>query len=308
MSTTFDFSTFKYKEVIQDINKWKVLKGKEAKQIVHEIAFMVKERLTLNEVCNYGINEKVYIPSFIEDNSGLLFHFIPGGKFTFGLSEREETLLKMSGIDFDLSLMKPAKDIWVKPFFITRFPIIANFVNEHITTDPDLFRPVFGNEEEDSVCPMYLTLEEIHQLFGKFGFKIPGEVQLEYALRGGGNTLFYLGDELPQDRAVIGNSLCCNEFSDGEINNRYANLFGLVGVSIGEWCCDKWYPSHANMYDDSPYTDSSTSEYVIKGGAAAFWPWQNPEEWILAISAMRSSSEGLEDTTCGVRALLDISI
>ena len=42
------------------------------------------------------------------------------------------------------------------------------------------------------------------------------------------------------------------------------------------------------------------SRYLF-GPYNIFWPWQSDDEWILCASAMRRSSETLEEDTCGAR-------
>jgi hypothetical protein len=75
-----------------------------------------------------------------------------------------------------------------------------------------------------------------------------------------------------------------------------ANGFGLRSLFFGEWCRDRWRPSH------EPSSPENLDEWVVRGGAARFWPWQD-EEWVGAMSAMRMPSSRTGGAPCAFRVV-----
>jgi hypothetical protein len=77
-------------------------------------------------------------------------------------------------------------------------------------------------------------------------------------------------------------------------------------MQIGEWCSNKFtddYNSYENIIENSKLLPRA-----IRGGAASLYPWQDDYEWALCISAMRRSSEDLEDGTCGARFMKELNL
>lgn len=169
-----------------------------------------------------------------------------------------------------------------------------------------MFRPDFKNEEDDEVA-IYLLREELESLHEELRFNLPSEAQWEYACRGGTEALFlYFGDSLP-DEVTLDTQVFLSIFNDEDRNARASNPFGLVGLHVGEWCEDSFRDDYGDAsLSDVPIRDGPP--YVVRGGAAALWPWQSGDEWILCASAMRRSSATLEDGTCGARLVSPVNL
>ena len=117
---------------------------------------------------------------------------------------------------------------------------------------------------------------------------------------GRATTLFYFGSALP-DKATLGDKILLTNFNaDVAGDVAVANPFGLVGTLTGSWCLERYTPAgqppgRGQNQDNGPY--------VVRGGGAIFWPWQNQSEWMMCMSAMRMSSDDFEDSTCAAQVV-----
>jgi formylglycine-generating enzyme required for sulfatase activity len=163
-------------------------------------------------------------------------------------------------------------------------------VRQTISVDTARVRPQFQGPE--AVRPMYLLRREVDSLRAAFGFSLPREEQWEAACRGGTQTLFFFGDELPEDRAVL------ESWVTSDLTRGKPNPFGLLGLFVGEWCADRWRPSYGKS--------KPSKDFVVRGGGSAFWPWQD-SEWAFCVSAMRMPSSDLSNALCGARFVVEPS-
>ncbi|PZC53124.1 hypothetical protein LH53_00740 [Mesotoga sp. TolDC] len=116
-----------------------------------------------------------------------------------------------------------------------------------------------------------------------FGYRLPTEVEWEYAARGGnrskgykysgGNNVAnvalywqnsgdqYLTGDRDWDRIVENN--CCTQ----EVGSKTANELGIYDMSgnVWEWCSD-WYGNYSSSEKTNPYNDSG-SDRVYRGGS-----------------------------------------
>jgi hypothetical protein len=109
-------------------------------------------------------------------------------------------------------------------------------------------------------------------------YRLPSEVQWEYACRSGTKTMFYFGEELTKEVANFGNSV--RETTDVE---KYpANAWGLYDMhgNVWEWCADHWRNKlKTPLKSSNPYLSSnSDADRVMRGGS-----------WILAPSRCGSA-------------------
>jgi len=283
-----------------DLTIWLGLEEGAQDSIIHDFNHILGHDYLFQYVRSYSDTPSLRIATFLHLPTEMEFNLIIGGSFDMGFSLQEEKAARAINYDLPFSpdFMRPVHTVQVKPFLMSRFPITSSFAQKHIEFAPDVFRPEFG-ESDDDIVPIYLTREEIDSLKAKFGFQLPSEAQWEYACRGGTKTLFYFGDNLP-DETTLENRILLYNFNDTDACNKAANPFGLVGMAVGEWCEDLFHNDFTNASGNDQPVDAGPP-YVIRGGAAALWPWQECDEWILCISAMRRSSDTLEDGTCGAR-------
>ena len=293
-------------QALFDIEAWLSLTVYEQDAVIREVAVTLESEFFYEGMINYSFIDSLRIPTFRHLLTGLEMNMVIGGTFNMGLSENEEKAAReiTSSFSFDIELMRPTHTVQIQPFLMTKFPILDKFAQNYIELDENLFRPEFGGP--DDVIPVYLTRNEIRMLSDSLGFCLPSESQWEYAYRAKTETLFYFGNSLPEDEVLETQILLCN-YSNYQVNQKAATPFGFVGMCIGEWCED----SFAGSYDVRRTNDAPLLKgppYVVRGGAAALWPWQDCDEWTLCMSAMRSSSEVLEDETCGARLVKRLQI
>jgi formylglycine-generating enzyme required for sulfatase activity len=292
-------------DALSDLGAWLSLGPREQDALVSEVGAALGPRFAHRRTARYGGGASFRVPTFEHRPSGVVFNLIVGGRFRMGLSASEERAALGVGPDLApyADWMRPARDFSVRPFLMSRFPVLDSLAREHVTLDPELFRPEFAEQEGDRV-PVYLARGEVEALTAKLGFGLPSEAQWEYACRGGTSSLFHFGDALPDEETLETRILLYN-FNDEGANDAAANPFGLVGLHVGEWCED----SFAEDYGGHPGSDEPVRggpPYVVRGGAAALWPWQSGDEWVLCASAMRRGSDTLEDGTCGARLVTSL--
>lgn len=231
------------------------------------------------------------LPEFTHGPTGTRWVYIPGGTFSMGLSEEEEEAARSIEDPPPLSIeeMRPVRRVEVAPFLVMKAPVSWALADGVIGPRDLSQRPSFGAVRD--LSPAYLTRPEVDDLCLKLGFGLPSESQWEYMCRGGTSSLFFFGNVLPSTPEALGELV-----SVGTEKDR-VNPFGLAGVFVGEWCRTRF----RRTYDDP----EETPDFVVRGGASAFWPWQG-SEWAYCVSAMRMPSCDLLGAMCGARLIMDL--
>ena len=221
-----------------------------------------------------------YLPYDLE------FVYVPEGRYNKGLSIKERRQAKEINeyVSFQNNEMEYEEGIIVRNMLVMRTPLLNGFVDQFI---PHKF-PI----GEDKFAA-YLMKNDIDQICNKLGLRLPTEIESEYYIRAGSSDLFAFGSKLLEEEEL--DSWLSLDFSN--LQSLKCNQFGLYGIYTGEWCADKY-----RMNNDSEYEDS----FVVKEGGAYFWPWEDNNEWIWCMSAMRMSSDGLVNGECGARLIFDI--
>jgi formylglycine-generating enzyme required for sulfatase activity len=230
-----------------------------------------------------GLN-KVGLPTFVHRDLALRFVYLPGGQFTFGLSQVEESSARAISATppVTFSELRPARRRAVKPFLISATPASIE-VAARIGIKPE--RAPRGRATHVA----WTDINSAERGASHVSLSLPSEVEWEYACRAGSRTLFCWGNRLPPESELA------PWMTDDTNELRAQNAFGLSLLFSGEWCSDYWTPSHEAKMQHSP-----KSPRVVRGGGAYFWPWQ-AEEWVWCMSAMRTSSATLPDGRCAFR-------
>lgn len=241
--------------------------------------------------------------------SGVLFHLIPGGTFTIGMSKRQIKALR----SIDLDTLTPdercsieiiikaseeetdqIKQVCVPPFLMARFPLRATEAARILELAPDdPAVPRITELDEETDLAGFFTEEpdrkEIDTILRRAGFALPSEAQWEYACRAGGDGLFWWGDRIPEQREWA------EDIDDPEEVHRYSNRFGLVNMGAYlELCADVWHESYVGLPTDGSAWREGAMEpdrWVARGGAAFSYPWQGVGEWMGMLSAARGNSD-----------------
>ena len=218
-----------------------------------------------------GIN----IVSFCHEGSGMTFNLIPGGERSLGLSDNEYKAVKrLSGADdVLLKAQMQVEQVVVDPFLISCLPVLEETAVKIVDLDSSLFRPDFQplSGEKTGKVPIYLTRSEVQAVLSQYRFSLPTEAQWEYAVRGGTDSPFYFGSEIPGDAEL--SKIFNTDFSG--IRDGSSNGFGIAGMLVGGWCKDTIRKKRWHGTDAGP-------PYVVRGGAGIYWPWQDTGEWMLA--------------------------
>lgn len=107
-------------------------------------------------------------------------------------------------------------------------------------------------------------------------YRLPSDVEWEYAARGGTETVFWWGDNPPTTEA---NCDGCGSIWDGErtapVGRFQPNQFGLhdTAGNVFEIVADCWSDNYSDApTDGSPYLKGGCGKRVIRGGAWSFPP------------------------------------
>jgi hypothetical protein len=225
------------------------------------------------------------LPVFLHSQSKIDFRFVPGGEFEFGLTEANEKAARAIADPprITLSEVRPVTRKSVNAFLVGVTPLLWNqCAGYKITATKPSYRSEFS--------PASLTRSDTLLIGKQIGCRLPAEIEWEYACRAATDTLFPWGDQLP-DSKTLKKWL---EMDFSSLDRLSANNFGLYGMFTGEWCHDEYRKSH------EPSAEICTGAYVIKGGGALFWPWQD-EEWVWCAPSIRMPSTGLIGSTAACR-------
>lgn len=148
-------------------------------------------------------------------------------------------------------------------------------------TDPG--QPIVGVSYEDGVAyAAWLSQKTGHR------YRLPSEVQWEFAARAGTRTAYWWGDTLPEDGVVRATCVGCGSEWDGKApaaaNAFQANPWGLFNVhgNVWEWAADFYCDDAASVpkdgsarvTDDCPQRGSDPPPRGVRSlrGGSAFYP------------------------------------
>jgi formylglycine-generating enzyme required for sulfatase activity len=245
---------------------------------------------------NRADRSKGQLLSFRHLPSAIDFLVVFGGTFEMGFTEEEAKAVARFNTDIEeefigVENMRPVHRAHVSTFLMAQHPITLAVAKRYVALERELVHSVDGNIAWN--YPARMTREKALELLAKIEFDLPSEAQWEYACRGNTRTPFYFGDSIPSED-VLAATILLNDFGDQERNRAAINPFGLIGLSVGEWCADSFMPN----YVDAPETDHPIKggpPYVVRGGGAYLWPWQGGcAEWQLCLSAYRIPSNSFQ--------------
>jgi formylglycine-generating enzyme required for sulfatase activity/class 3 adenylate cyclase len=190
-----------------------------------------------------------------------------GGSFTMGSND-------------DIT-EKPAHQVTIKPFSISRYPISVREWNACSAAKACAFvatgkddAPVTNISWADAkqfVAWLVATTQK--------AYRLPSEAEWEYAARGGTQTKYWWGDQM---ESGIANCKNCTEVAAAEqplkVGSFRPNPFGLydMGGSVDQWVEDCWHKNYQGAPSDgSPWIEGDCVSHVIRSGS-----WKNDARYV----------------------------
>ena len=206
---------------------------------------------------------------------------IPGGIFMMGAPTNEK-----GSYDYE----KPQHKVAVKTFFMGKYPVtqaqwkaVTNLpkISRELDPNPAYFKGNNRPVEEISWHDAREFCNRLSQYTGK-EYKLPSEVQWEYACRAETTTPFYFGETITSELVNFdARGSYANELQ-GEYKGQTTmvgsfppNAFGLYDLhgNVNEWCGDTWHENYEGApVDDSTWIDEGNnsnreSRQVMRGGS-----------------------------------------
>ncbi len=247
----------------------------------------------------------------LTNSIGMEFVYVPAGVFLMGSPEDEEGHRKAE---------EPMHEVEItRGFWLGRYPVTQAEYKTVTGKNPSLFSargkgkdkvegldtrrfPVETVSHEDTVSFCKKLSEQEKDV--KCKYRLPTEVEWEYACRGGSKTPFHFGDTLPVDQANFAGNHTQGGSANGESLRRtcvvgsYApNAFGLYDMhgNVAEWCayCYDYGEGHDGDLRGPP-TDIS----VLRGGSF------NHDPQHCRAAYHRVCTTAFRSVWCGFRVLL----
>ena len=229
--------------------------------------------------------KKLFIENRIKKQKNLEVKLLNNDIMGFSDAEYSKFKKLYGYSDFSFEEMEPPHKVNVEDFLVTRTPIINSYLGRKIDYKG------FNIEENDYIA--YVKKDVVDKLCEVTELRLPYETEWEYMIRAGKQDLFAFGNKIPSDLELEK----WFEFNMKTLNKSKPNRLGLYAIFSGDWCGDLYSSSYADK--------KKTDDYVIRGGGAFFWPWQD-NEWIWCLSAMRMPSKDLIDGECAFRLVMPL--
>jgi len=196
----------------------------------------------------------------------LRFIFVPGGRFSMGLTERDLEVVEAC-TDYESGVVQarlmefeetcaPVHEVAVAPFLLATIP--ANY-GQLMTLSAGGFGATTAMPDE----ALYL-MELLEEL------RLPSEAELEYAAREGGSATFVNDAHIVWTRE--------RRWPD-------VNGWGLRGMTVAAWAADEWHPN----YEGAPNTSKPWTEGGPPGvyrGSLLYTP-EDEDQLLFGLAAAR---------------------
>lgn len=262
------------------LDQWRHLSRDERIQIVDRLVTRLGSEFeadpsSMDDLC----------PVVVHKEYAVRFRVIFSHDFKLGFDAADEEVATRisSPLQANLDEMRPASVSRLECFAISEDPIRVS----HLSTLLKL--PLSGSASH----PAFLSRADAERCAERLQGELPTERQWEAAARGTSSGIFPFGNGLPAEVEL--ERWMTFDLDDP---NRACNAFGLAGLFFGEWCKERYAMSH------DPDATLVADSFVIKGGGAYFWPWQE-DEWVWCLTAMRMPSSDLLDGTAAARVVLN---
>jgi formylglycine-generating enzyme required for sulfatase activity/class 3 adenylate cyclase len=194
-------------------------------------------------------------------------NMIRGGSFTMGSND-------------DVT-EKPPRQVTVKPFAISKYPISVRDWNECAAAKACAFMATGKDDAPVTNVSWSDAKQFVAWLAGATGkaYRLPSEAEWEYAARGGTQTKYWWGDQFQPGMANCKN---CNDIAAAEqpikVGSFKPNPFGLydMGGSVDQWVEDCWHKNYQGApADGSAWVEGECASHVIRSGS-----WKNDARYV----------------------------
>jgi formylglycine-generating enzyme required for sulfatase activity/class 3 adenylate cyclase len=224
------------------------------------------------------------VPSVAPQGKQAALQGAPAAPPTAAVREPQLTMLRggtfTMGSNDDLT-EKPAHQVSIKPFAISRYPISVGEWNECAAAKACTFvatgrddAPITNVSWSDARQFVAWLANATHK-----PYRLPTEAEWEYAARGGTQTRYWWGDEF---QAGIANCKGCADIAAAEQPTRIGsfkpNPFGLydMGGSVDQWVEDCWHKNYQGAPSDgAAWVEGDCGSHVIRSGS-----WKNDARYV----------------------------
>ncbi|WP_242067508.1 formylglycine-generating enzyme family protein, partial [Leptolyngbya sp. FACHB-711] len=260
-------------------SNWVIRKQRQqAYQWIEPLGDLIQQRIQATSKSVERSDPRLEIVSPLEMVS------IPAGTFMMG-SPKDEVDRPPSE--------SPQHEVSVPTFFMSKYPITQSQwrfvsglpqVNRNLAPNPSNFKG--GNRPVEQVS-WYEAVEFCDRLSAYTGreYRLPTEVEWEYACRAGTTTPFHFGETIAPELANYDSSRTYNDGPQGKRRGEttpvdhfgIANAFGLSDMhgNVWEWCLDHWHDSYEGAPTDGSawISEDENASRVLRGGSWDGTPW-----------------------------------
>jgi formylglycine-generating enzyme required for sulfatase activity len=202
-----------------------------------------------------GRNAQGY-PEYRHLRTGIIFVFLPGGRFLMGSPEDEEGRKDH----------EHQHEVRLSPFLIAKHEVSQAEWKRIAATNP-------SRHAGDDLPVDQVSWNDCREFCRKIGLYLPTEAQWEYACRGGSPGLCSGSGRL-DDIAWYRDS---SGLKPHPVGQKAANGFGLHDMvgNVWEWCRDGYdeaFYSTPKATTLDPVQDSGSGDRVLRGGSWFQWP------------------------------------
>ena len=199
--------------------------------------------------------------------------YIPGGTFTMGSPESEESRYGNEG---------PQHEVQVPSFYFGKYPVTQAQYEAIMGNNPSHFK---GEKRPVECITWQNAVEFCQKLSEKTGktYRLPSEAEWEYACRAGTTTPFYFGETITPELANYEGKYTYASGPQGadreqttDVGSFPPNAFGLYDMHglVWEWCQDVWHEFYNGAPTDGSAweSDGDPSYRVQRGGSWLNYP------------------------------------
>jgi formylglycine-generating enzyme required for sulfatase activity len=255
----------------KQINQLESLKGKETK-LTDQINRLNKEIEESNKNTDTLTNENKKLKNLLiqqknenkekteklanpENSIGMKFTLIPAGEFYMGSEENDDE--------------KPVQKVKIKnSFYLGTYPVTQREWKAVMGDNPSHFK---GNDlpvEQVSWADVQEFIKKLKEKEGTDKYRLPSEVEWEYACRAGTTTRYSFGDS----ESKLGDYAWYGDNSGGKmhpVGQKKPNPWGLYDMhgNVLEWVQEMWHSDYNGApTDGSAWEDGDGADRVVRGG------------------------------------------